>query len=269
MPMGELEVMQDASAGAWIALRLTDDVATITLEVPSGFERYARICHPPTDEDGERVTWAQVAERMGHVAHPQMQWHALVDASDYTSFRDASWQGDHPRRGNLAPDLLEALVGVLAAHTARAAECFFGLWAGWGWMDEGSSGVDGSWRGERRETTTGFVSRPPAFTEQELRRPRLELPGREYILLRGPLRAAGQIGEPAWKGLPFDPQSPNLMWPGDRAWFVASEIDFDSTLVGGSASLVQAILDTPELDAWPLGPDDSLTYDADRINPTS
>jgi hypothetical protein len=59
------------------------------------------------------------------------------------------------------------------------------------------------------------------------------------------------------------------MWPGDRAWFVASEIDFDSTLVGGSAGLIEAILETPELDAWPLGPDDSLTYDADRINPTS
>jgi hypothetical protein len=62
------------------------------------------------------------------------------------------------------------------------------------------------------------------------------------------------------------PQSPNIFWPADRTWCVASEIDFDSTLVGGSARLIEAILNTPELDTWPVGPDDSLAYDADKIN---
>jgi hypothetical protein len=56
------------------------------------------------------------------------------------------------------------------------------------------------------------------------------------------------------------------MWPSDRAWFLASEIDFDSTLVGGTRDLIESILDNPGLDAWPVGPDDSLAYDADRIN---
>jgi hypothetical protein len=47
---------------------------------------------------------------------------------------------------------------------------------------------------------------------------------------------------------------------------VASEIDFDSTLVRGTTELIRAILDEPGLDAWSVGPDDSLAYDADRIN---
>jgi hypothetical protein len=47
------------------------------------------------------------------------------------------------------------------------------------------------------------------------------------------------------------------------------EIDFDSTLVGGSTELIQAILDTPTLDAWNVGPDNSLACDADTINATA
>jgi hypothetical protein len=47
---------------------------------------------------------------------------------------------------------------------------------------------------------------------------------------------------------------------------VCGEIDFDSTLVGGSASLIEAILHTPELDAWSVNPGDSLAFDADELN---
>jgi len=67
---------------------------------------------------------------------------------------------------------------------------------------------------------------------------------------------------PGW----FDAQSPNLFWPADRTWCVAREIDFDSTLVGGTAELVDTILAAPALDAWEVGPDDALTFDADHIN---
>ena len=48
--------------------------------------------------------------------------------------------------------------------------------------------------------------------------------------------------------------SPNLVWPADRAWFLASEIDFDSTLVGGSSELIETILGDSKLDAWLVGP---------------
>jgi hypothetical protein len=45
-------------------------------------------------------------------------------------------------------------------------------------------------------------------------------------------------------------QAPNLIWPADRSWYVASEYDLDSTLVGCSRHLADAILAAPELEVW-------------------
>ena len=85
------------------------------------------------------------------------------------------------------------------------------------------------------------------------------------MLLTGSLSAALQLDDPgALDG--FSPKSPNLSWPADRAWCVATEIDFDSTLVGGSSDLIQTVLDAPGLDAWRVSPEDSLAADADHVN---
>jgi hypothetical protein len=194
-----------------------------------------------------------------------MQWHAIVGSPDPLNFTDSRWPGEAPERGNLAPDALQALCGLLAAHTAEEMECFFGLWMGWGWVHGG--GIRFTFHSfiDRENSTTTPEPIPPAFSADELSRPLLELPGREYLLFSGPISAAAQLGDPHGVN-GFESQSPNLLWPSDRAWFLASEIDFDSTLVGGSSELIDTILDAPELDAWPVGPDDSLAYDADRIN---
>jgi hypothetical protein len=93
--------------------------------------------------------------------------------------------------------------------------------------------------------------------------PKLRLPGRDYFLFTGPLGAALQLGDPGgiWS------KSPNLYWPEDHSWCVATEIDFDSTLVGGSRDLVDAVLAHQRLEAWPITADDSLAWDGDTINP--
>ncbi len=64
----------------------------------------------------------------------------------------------------------------------------------------------------------------------------------------------------------FDPQSPSLLWPQDRSWCLATEIDFDSTLVAGSQDLVETILAAPGLEAWPVQEADDLTASADLLN---
>jgi hypothetical protein len=84
--------------------------------------------------------------------------------------------------------------------------------------------------------------------------PRVELPWRDYLLFTGGLRD--------WS----ESRSPNLFWPDDRAWCVASEIDFDSTLVAGSRALVEALCTAPGLEAWTVEPGDSLAVDGDLIN---
>ena len=62
-------------------------------------------------------------------------------------------------------------------------------------------------------------------------------------------------------------QSANLVWPEDRSWCVATEIDLVSTYVGGSAGLISAIVASAGLEAWEAKPDDDITDGADRINP--
>jgi hypothetical protein len=55
--------------------------------------------------------------------------------------------------------------------------------------------------------------------------------------------------------------SPNLWWPSDHAWCVGTEIDLDSTYVGGSKPFIDAILQSQELEAFEVGSTDSTSAD--------
>jgi hypothetical protein len=43
---------------------------------------------------------------------------------------------------------------------------------------------------------------------------------------------------------------PDLIFPADRSWFISTLWDDDWTCVGGSASLIDALLDDPDLAPW-------------------
>src|SRR5262245_48425529 len=90
---------------------------------------------------------------------------------------------------------------------------------------------------------------------------RLKLPlERAHVVLRGGLTMVDQIADDVRQ------YPPGLIWPNDQSWFVASDVDFDSTLVGGSAKLIKAIIESPALEAWQVEPTDALTNEADQIN---
>jgi hypothetical protein len=164
-----------------------------------------------------------------------MQWHALVGSTDYLNMTGSLWPGNNPDRGELTPPILATLCATLAQHTATPGSCYFCIWDGYGWLPNGI----------------------PA---------QLHHGDRDYIVLTGPLRAALQLGHhprPDW----FIPKSPNLFWPADQAWCVATEIDFDSTLIGCTTELARQLLNNHDLDAWPVNPRDSLAADADLLNP--
>lgn len=246
----QLEQSDDPSAAAWVARRLTGGVSTVTGTVPSDYPAYARICHPAPDREDRLVSWVTVANATGRRVHPLMQWHALVGSPDYLDMTGSLWSGKDPDRGNLVPEVLGPLCDLLGQHTPDAGSCFFCLWDGWGWPDDaGFSLASGLQRALSRDAR--HLVRVPH--------------DRSYLLFTGPLPAALRIGWPSVSDS-LRAQSPNLFWPNDRAWCVASEIDFDSTLVGGTTELVEAVLGNPAFDAWPVGPDDSLAYDADEIN---
>lgn len=106
--------------------------------------------------------------------------------------------------------------------------------------------------------------------------PRLELPARGHVLFRGGI---ADFADPEWvlsvpwrdreaEAHGFDPSanSPSLAWPDDRAWVLVTEVDFDSTIVGGSPDLVAALCADERLEAFPIPGDANLHYNADRVN---
>jgi hypothetical protein len=64
----------------------------------------------------------------------------------------------------------------------------------------------------------------------------------------------------------FSQESPSIMWPSDRSWFVATEVDLDSTFVGGSAALIDGLLADERLEAWRVLATDPVDGGSDRIN---
>lgn len=93
--------------------------------------------------------------------------------------------------------------------------------------------------------------------------------GRTYVLFEA---GASDLAEPSWVDrAPWvrpvgEPQTPSILWPDDHAWVLATEIDYDSTLVAGSAELVRELLATPGLEVLAISPTSRLTQDGDTVN---
>ncbi len=259
MPDATLRHEPDPSAGAWIRERLGPFGATVTGLVPRGFPAYARVLHRASDGAGALRRWADVAAAYGTTVHPLAQFWRLV------RWTGEPWavQGDwHAGDGQLDAEQFPALLEVLAAQTDGGveAEVVAAIWEGYGWV-QGGSAVGVLSAGPLGATVE---HPPPAFGPEVMAAPRLELPGRAYLLFRGPVRgvlpffAAGELG--------FWGQTPNLLWPADRTWCVATEIDLDSTVVGGPRALVDAVLADATLEAFEVHEDDGLGFDADVVN---
>lgn len=124
------------------------------------------------------------------------------------------------------------LADILKAHTTTPDRCWFAVWEGFGGMDH--QGVSA----------------------------RVRLPAREYLLTHGPIEDVRR----SFLDTPWD-QSPNLWWPDDRAWFVATEIDFWWTYVGARRAVIDQLLLHPALEVLPANLSDDPTYAGDRLNP--
>ncbi len=248
------------AAAAWIEPRLDGWGGKVKQQIPQIYEAYARIFHPASDEKGNPVTWDEVAGALGSTAHREMQWHAIVGSNGSSNFEGSRWSGENPNISELDEEPLAALCAILGQHTSSPEHCYFGI-----------------------STIHGGVE------EEFPEAPLFHIPHRDFVILTGPLSAVDQIAvsdadstvisfsaaAQAEDGPLPDPgpstdvweMAPNLIWPESRDWFVASEYDFDSTLVGGSRALIEAILDSSDLEAWEVDPEVSLQDDADKINP--
>lgn len=162
-----------------------------------------------------------------------MGWKDVTPSDDVSA---ADWIGGRllpfrdARIGSVIPTGFEAyvriegrlgLAALLARHTTTPERCWFCLWDGYGNL-HGWPAVAYLWASDDPHAKPP----PPPPPPPPLRESRVRLPHRDYLLFTG--AAAEAEG---WE------EGPNLWWPDDRSWCVASEIDLDYTLIGGSRAL--------------------------------
>lgn len=239
--IGDYVTAPDAAPAGWVAAGLRGFGASVLSVVPAGFQAYARIFHPARrrDRDGwVSVSWREVAAANGRVAHRAMQWCSLVGSCDLVEGsrpQPGVWDVE-PVAGHLPRDLATELAGLLAAQTTTPRRCWFAVWDGFGDLAVPAEG-------------------PPSFA----------VPQRRLLLLGGTVRAVGTSSLSMAGGW----RTPNLWWPEDRAWCVATEVDLMTTYVGGSHACVRQLLDDPWLEAAAVEPSDGIAYDGDAINPSA
>jgi hypothetical protein len=233
----------DVDQAAWWARSLHPFAEDVGSVVPDIFPAYARVFHPVHDERGRR-TWGEVAGENGRIVHPEMQFHEISRPLD-AARPDGHYMEDAVDWGSLPLRELDLLAGLLAPHTTTPDRCWWCVWDGYGFLHGGAA--------------VGFTS-PTVAPPEALRGPRVSIPNREYYLLEGAPNQVGELYERLWR------QSPNIWWPDDRAWLVATEIDFAWTYVAGSETAIDAVLACPGLEALPAAPSDRFTYDSDVRN---
>lgn len=281
-----MEFTADLAGAGWIAPRL-GRFATVSGVVPLGFAAYVRIFHPCSTETADGATrelrWAEVAELTGRVFHPLAQSGGLgvrpgQDNRIGGRLYDAGWEGwlDGVR--------LAGLIELLTPATTSPGVTV-GIWNGWGELHSGTFAVGTvppvseaelreltlRCRAERAATIdprlAAAVDGPDDSPEPKL----LHLPHRDYALLRGQV---AELTDPDWgftAGIGwadgFRSPGPQLIWPDDHAWFVGSEIDFDSTLVGCTREVADAVLTSADFEALEVPPDGDLSWHGDALNP--
>ncbi len=246
----------DPESGAWIGPRLAEFGTCLGAIVPRDFEAYVRILHPVQVDTDEWISWADVAARAGTTREALSPWWRVAGARELYDRVE-----NEPPEGCLPEHSFAALIEVLATGSGPDAPCVSAVWHGWGHL-HGSTRTFFAWADDGSPVPE--PPPPPAvpYPAEVLDGPTLELPRREYFTFACTLATAdGPSRYDEWRdGDGAGWQSPQLLWPLDRSWCVATEVDYDSTLVGGPARLIDAILADPRLESFHVAPSDAIDY---------
>lgn len=243
------------------------------------------------------ASWADAAAAFGTTMHALAQWQHVVRTP-----ADGDWRAriapdgrefTCPDEGRMPVPLFAAVAAQLVTHTSTPDAGFVAVWEGWGGLLGGHRGngrgfieftdqppTEQVWWGSLRENFENPFRKaqwhPGILSDEISKGPRFELPDRGHVLFSA---APSAFADPGWildapwrdteaeqHGFAPAAQHPSILWPEDRAWVMVSEIDDDSTIVGGTNELVRALCATPGVEALPLREGSSLHWDADEIN---
>jgi hypothetical protein len=250
------ELQLDTAAADWIADRVLPwgpDVGTrVGALVPTGYDAYARVLHHAEERVGSesiRRRWSELALRSGRQMHPAVQ------------FDRFGWPAPPPV-GSLDRQEATTLVSMLSAYTTTPNNCWLAIWNGFGQLTGSVLVSVARVRGlgvrlQRRRAVRSYNLDPPSDLADA---PTVSLPAREYFLYRGPIDVV-----PRFEHMPGHLQTPKMWWPEDRAWFVATEIDFDSTLVACARACAEGLVGS-DLEVMEVSAETRLDIDGDTIN---
>lgn len=140
------------------------------------------------------------------------------------------WHSE-PALGALPIDDCRVLTSVLANHTSTPHELYLGMWEGFGGM--------------RYPTDILTTLVLPFDRRYHMCARDIADVCRTFVMHEHPVNPHNRIF-----------QVPNIWWPKDRAWYVATEIDYTWTYIGCSRECFDAILACDNLEAIPTHPDE-------------
>jgi hypothetical protein len=219
-------------------------IAALATFMPVGFDAYVRVLHPAgfrparsgVADPADALRWADLAAANGVQLDPEIAFQQLLRPSDLSRLGELE-----PMSGALVPPYCSALTSLLSRHTGTPAACWFCLWEGNGGLwDHAQWHVDHDTQSASQPG--GHAPNPSSRDKLLASYPKVDMRLRRYFLGHGPLEAAcflyDEIGA-----------TPNIWWPEDRAWTVATEVDSYSTYIGCTGAAAKDILESADLEA--------------------
>ncbi len=150
-----------------------------------------------------------------------------------------------PRGWSIAyRDLFAVVASIGERHTSSPDRAWFAVWQGHGfanrtthvaWKEPPDDTNRDAREQERSRLRDEDKRRNGAVTASLRQVPRFDLPNRSYHLLTGPVSATTQLDDPG-SGATW--RHPDLFWPDDHRWFVATDVDFWSLYIGGDHDFI-------------------------------
>ena len=243
----ELTLLLDVAAGRWVEESLGSRFAHVEALLPRGYAAYARLFHPAMTQDDQQVRWSTVAEWSGKIHHRLMSFEGISVPKPGYGSTDRPW-ADDPWKGRMEPEDIVALSRFLSDFTSTPEQYFFAVWDGYGSFSVGGSAL--------MTPSGGIPLLPPMGVEKAQR---IKGVAREYLLYSGPPTFIDFLD---FSGL----DGPNIWWPADRSWCVSTDIDLDSTYVGGSEECIERLLSHPSLEVLRTTSDAPVYMAADTVN---
>lgn len=193
------------------------------------------------------ISWLDDTTVGSWIADEQLTEHGVIGSlvpPRFESYASVRLTGEDAFVINPGRALRQHLVAVLRAHATAVDRCTFALADLYGWDGNATAGsaylvLETSTEAQPEDLLNAVHARaassvdPPAAQSAP---PLLETRLRSYMLYTGSVDDAGAIAD---AGGPTE--MPDLWWPEDRSWFVATDTDLDFVVVAGPHELASGL----------------------------